>query len=90
MPTNQTPIPIHVAEMPDPETNKCDKCRTITCLALMRAETPPVNLLDFLDRQVKLITSGHWTWNAVGYSAALALAVVPLITIVYSVAGPVV
>jgi len=88
MPTNQTPIP--VTEMPDPETDRCEKCRSLTCLALMRAETPPVNLLDFLDRQVKLITSGHWTWSVVGYCVALALAVVPLMTLVHSVAGPVV
>ncbi|WP_194828244.1 hypothetical protein [Nocardia sp. XZ_19_231] len=90
MPKNQTPIPVPVANMPASEANKCDKCSSPTCLALMRAETPPVNLLDFLDRQIKLITSNHWTWSTIGYCAALAFAVVPLITVVYSVPGPVV
>ncbi len=38
----------------------CPEHHTAHCLAVIRAEAPPVGLLDFLDRQVKLLCSDHW------------------------------
>lgn len=47
---------------PDSENDPivCPEHHTAHCLAVIRAEVPPVGLLDFLDRQVKLLCSDHW------------------------------
>ncbi|MFI1920306.1 hypothetical protein [Nocardia sp. NPDC020380] len=33
------------------------------CLALVRAGTSPQDWKDFLDRQLRLLSSPHWTWS---------------------------
>lgn len=90
MPTKQ----VHVTLTDEaPEITSCHKCDSPTCLALVRADDPPVGLFDFLDRQLKLISSGHWSWSTMGYCAVLVtlvLVTVPILIYICSVAGPVV
>ncbi len=89
MPTDQ----IHdaVTEMTT-ETTRCTRCGSPNCLALIRADIPPVGLLDFLDRQFKLVTSGHWDWSTVGYCTALVGLILAVTALVAStdfvVVGP--
>ncbi|MBB5915361.1 hypothetical protein BJY24_004273 [Nocardia transvalensis] len=52
------------------------------CLALIRAGDRPDHLLDFLDRQVKMLGSGHWsiktTLNLLALIGGIAACVVLL------------
>ncbi len=54
-----------------PQHSRCCKCGSPACLALIRADTPPANLIDLIDRQFKLMSSGHWSWDHVGYFAVV-------------------
>lgn len=88
MSPDQSPTPIIEAAT---DHTGCGRCNSPICLALIRAATPPANLLDFLDRQLKLITSGHWSWRTVGYCtglAAIMLVILPSIVAVCAVTGP--
>ncbi|MEV6340926.1 hypothetical protein AB0M12_40180, partial [Nocardia vinacea] len=70
----------------------CPKCGTPLCLALVRAETPPTNWLDFLDRKSLLLSSGHWGWRQIGYLAALTGIGVFAVAMLFglcAVAGPI-
>lgn len=49
----------------------CAKCHAPQCLALVRADTAPANWKDLIDRQLKLISSGHWGTAQIGYLGAL-------------------
>ncbi|WP_328657063.1 hypothetical protein [Nocardia salmonicida] len=53
--------------------SRCRKCGSPACLALVRADTPPANLIDLIDRQFKLMSSGHWSWDHVGYFAVVVV-----------------
>ncbi|MEU3010087.1 hypothetical protein [Nocardia asteroides] len=73
---------------PDAEAqNRCRKCGSPACLALVRATTPPVNVIDLIDRQFKLMSSGHWSWDHVGYFVVVA-AVVAVVAILCAIASP--
>ncbi|MFD3430704.1 hypothetical protein [Nocardia fluminea] len=73
---------------PDVEVQlRCLKCGSPACLALVRAATPPVNVIDLLDRQFKLMSSGHWSWDHVGYFVVVA-AVVAVVAISCVIASP--
>lgn len=50
----------------------CSTCGSPSCLALVRAETSPTNWMDLLDRQIKLISSGHWGNSQIIHLAAFA------------------
>lgn len=56
-----------------PQHSRCRKCGSPACLALVRADTPPANLIDLLDRQFKLMSSGHWSWDHVGYFVVISI-----------------
>lgn len=44
-------------------TTECLYCGTPECLAMLRSHLPPANMLDFVDRHLRLSCSGHWTWR---------------------------
>ncbi|MEU6559104.1 hypothetical protein [Nocardia nova] len=70
----------------------CEKCGTPICLALVRVDTHPANWMDLLDRQFKLISSGHWGVDQVGYlfaAVAMALLVVSVFVVTFALAGPI-
>ncbi|GAA5079769.1 hypothetical protein [Nocardia iowensis] len=56
-----------------PSRHECSKCGP-TCLPRVRADTPPANWLDLIDRQSLLLCSGHWSWKPTLYVAGLVLA----------------
>ncbi|WP_280493682.1 hypothetical protein [Nocardia asiatica] len=89
MPTN--PAPASVTEM-TVVTFPCPKCDSPACLGLVRSESPPAGLLDFLDRQIKLVSSGHWHWSTVGYCAVIIGVVVAAVAIIvspFALTGPI-
>ncbi|MFI8974367.1 hypothetical protein ACIGO9_15880 [Nocardia asteroides] len=49
-------------------------------MALVRADTPPESWKDLLDRQLKLISSGHWGAAQVGYFGAIIAVVIVVIS----------
>ena len=68
----------------------CLKCGSPSCLALVRAETSPTNWMDLLDRQIKLISSGHWGTNQIIHLAAFAAitaSVVAILVAAYALVG---
>lgn len=58
--------------------NPCPACGTSPCLALVRADMPPTGWLDFLDRTITRLSSGHWT---VRQSCHLLVIFVVLVTV---------
>lgn len=57
----------------DAQQLRCRKCGSPACLTLVRAAIPPVNVIDLIDWQFKLMLSGHWSWDHVGYFAVVAV-----------------
>jgi hypothetical protein len=49
----------------------CATCGSSPCLALIRADTPPVGFIDFLDRALARISSDHWTIRQSGHLIAI-------------------
>ncbi len=80
-------VPADRTASPEPADASCTKCGSPACLALVRGTTPPANWIDFLDRLLRLVSSGHWTWIHIAYLTAItgALAV---ILVLLSLAGP--
>ena len=70
----------------------CEKCGTPICLALVRVDTHPASWMDLLDRQFKLISSGHWGVDQVGYlfaAVTMLLVVVSVFVVTLALAGPI-
>lgn len=51
----------------------CATCGSTPCLALVRANIPPVGWIDFLDRTIARLTSSHWTVRQSGHLLAFVL-----------------
>ncbi|NTY62178.1 hypothetical protein [Mycolicibacterium sphagni] len=49
----------------------CATCGSSPCLARIRADTPPIGFIDFLDRTLARISSGHWTIRQSGHLIAI-------------------
>jgi hypothetical protein len=48
---------------PDARGERCEVCDSPKCLALVRADEPPADWKDLVDRWAMLICSGHWSWR---------------------------
>lgn len=73
----------------------CQTCHSTNCFVLVRSDTAPENWMDFLDRQLKAVISGHWSWKTVAYLggavfvvAAAVAAVGGLALLAYTALGP--
>jgi hypothetical protein len=60
---------------PTTPTGPCTTCGSTPCLALVRAETPPVGWIDFLDRTIARLASSHWTIRQSGHLIAILAAI---------------
>lgn len=71
-----------------PKPPTCPVCGTPQCWALMRCDVPPTGLLDFLDRLISRISSGHWTLRHTAHIILLTTAVTfPVCTVAVLAAG---
>lgn len=50
------------AVRPDGHDERCEVCDSPKCLAFVRADEPPADWKDLVDRWAMLICSGHWSW----------------------------
>lgn len=50
--------------------DRCSKCGG-RCMVRDRAQTPPANLIDFFDRQITMIATGHWSRSTLGVFAGV-------------------
>ncbi|MFC4374966.1 hypothetical protein ACFO5K_12730 [Nocardia halotolerans] len=73
----------------------CPTCHSTNCFVLVRSDTPPKNWMDFLDRQLKAVISGHWSGKTVAHLggavfvvATAVAAAVGLILLAYTAMGP--
>jgi hypothetical protein len=76
------PAPIPPTTFPGP----CTGCGTTPCLALVRADIPPVGWIDFFDRTISRLASGHWTIRQSGHLIG-SLAVIMLAGILAGLAA---
>ena len=60
----------------------CATCGSSPCLARIRADTPPVGFIDFLDRTLARISSGHWTIRQSGHLIAITSAIMLAVALV--------
>lgn len=74
-----TPIPGEPEGVQVP--NNCTKCAG-RCLVQDRAQTPPTDLIDLIDRHITLIATGHWSRHTLGAFAG----VLAVITVAFTVA----
>lgn len=54
---------------------------------LIRASTPPTDVLDLVDRLIHAIASGHWTARTVAWVAGVALSVTTPVLLLGAVVG---
>ncbi|WP_066912545.1 hypothetical protein [Millisia brevis] len=54
---------------PDPD-EFCRICQSFNCLAVVRSHQPPSGIVDFVDRRILFILSGHCTWRTTARATA--------------------
>lgn len=68
----------------DAYDERCPLCQSPKCLALVRADEPPADWKDLVDRLVMLVCSGHWSWRK---TANLVVALSCLTLLLYACVG---
>lgn len=64
-----------------PTRASCSDCGQCPCPAAIRGDTPPIGLLDFLDRWIARLASSHWTRRQTGHLLVTVAAIALLLAL---------
>lgn len=73
-PTTSTSLP--ATAVGTTNSAPCTVCGSTPCMALVRADIPPVGMIDLIDRTLARLTSGHWTARQSAHLGAIIATIV--------------